>query len=225
MMYSQIRSIFASVLYAFLLSSDATAFVAPHYPSATTAAANRVKPLHLFGGEDHVMEAITTSSSSSTSATSLMSDVNNFLIATIDSDIANVSDDAFGLIFAGGIFVMFGGVLSALIVGFILESRGSYANVIADSYAQGADDEDFWKGLSEEEKRKTQELLQKLKESKEGGDGSSSAPSPKTTVAAAESIADPSTTAAAASAESASSSEPTSSKSTDTKDAGMFSDY
>jgi len=154
-----------------------------------------------------------------------MSDVNNFLIATIDSDIANVSDDAFGLIFAGGIFVMFGGVLSALIVGFILESRGSYANVIADSYAQGADDEDFWKGLSEEEKRKTQELLQKLKESKEGGDGSSSAPSPKTTVAAAESIADPSTTAAAASAESASSSEPTGSKSTDTKDAGMFSDY
>ena len=64
---------------------------------------------------------------------------------------------------------MFGGVLSALIVGFILEKGDLYANVIADSYAQSAEDEEFWKGLSEEEKKKTRELLDKIKESKEEG--------------------------------------------------------
>ena len=34
--------------------------------------------------------------------------------------------------------------------------------------AQGAEDEEFWKGLSEEEKKKTRELLDKIKESKDG---------------------------------------------------------
>jgi len=36
---------------------------------------------------------------------------------------------------------------------------------------QGANDEEFWKGLSEEEKIKAQELLAKLKASKDGGAG------------------------------------------------------
>merc|ERR1711862_720153 len=67
----------------------------------------------------------------------------------------------------GGIMVMGGGVLSALIVGFILESRGLYANVVADSYAQaGDDDKEFWDRLSDEEAAKARELIAKLKESK-----------------------------------------------------------
>lgn len=85
-------------------------------------------------------------------------------IATIDSDIASMSDNEFAPIFAGGIVVMFGGLLSAVITGFILEKNDSYASVIADSYAQGADfDEGFWKSLSDEEKVKAEEILRKLK--------------------------------------------------------------
>jgi hypothetical protein len=89
--------------------------------------------------------------------------MNGFLVATIDADIAKLSDNEFAPIFAGGILVMFGGVISALIVGAILESTNSYAEVIADSYAQSSGDEEFWKGLSEEERNKTRDLLQKVK--------------------------------------------------------------
>jgi hypothetical protein len=64
---------------------------------------------------------------------------------------------------------MFGGLISALIVGFILENGDLYAKVAAESYIQDADDEEFWKGLSEEEKKKTQDVLQKLKTGKGGG--------------------------------------------------------
>jgi hypothetical protein len=98
-----------------------------------------------------------------------MLDMNSLVLATIDADIANIDDNKFGLVFAGGIAVMVGGVLSALIVGFILERGDLYASVVADSYLQGAQDEEFWKGLSDEEKKKTQELLSKVKASKEGG--------------------------------------------------------
>lgn len=95
--------------------------------------------------------------------------MNSVIIATIDSDIAKIPENEFAPVFAGGIAVMFGGLLSALAVGFIIDSRNLYANIVADSYAQGGDNEEFWKGLSDEEKKKTQELLQRLRESKEGG--------------------------------------------------------
>jgi hypothetical protein len=95
--------------------------------------------------------------------------VNTLIVATIDADIANIPTNEFAPIFAGGIAVMFGGLFSTLAVGFIIDKRNLYANIVADSYNQGADDAEFWKGLSEEEKVKTQELLQRLKESKEGG--------------------------------------------------------
>lgn len=139
--------------------AGAAAFVPTH--SGFRARQPTSKPLKLMNGE--VADTV------STSAATAASHFNNMLIATIDADIANVPENEFAPIFAGGIMVMFGGVLSALIVGFILESNNSYANVIADSYAQGAEDEEFWKGLSDEEAKKTKELLQKLKESKEGG--------------------------------------------------------
>jgi hypothetical protein len=99
----------------------------------------------------------------------MMNQVNHFLVATIDADIANISDNEFAPIFMGGILVMFGGVLSALIVGTILDSTNSYAEVIADSYAQSSGDEEFWKGLSDEERNKTRELLQRVKDAKQGG--------------------------------------------------------
>mmetsp|Transcript_20367 Transcript_20367/g.24473 ORF Transcript_20367/g.24473 Transcript_20367/m.24473 type:complete len:205 (+) Transcript_20367:160-774(+) len=95
----------------------------------------------------------------------------NLLISTIDSDIANIPENEFTTVFAGGIAVMLGGVLSALIVGAILESRDSYASIVADSYAQGAEDEEFWKSLSDEEKTKMEGLLQKVRDSKKGSEG------------------------------------------------------
>ena len=59
---------------------------------------------------------------------------------------------------------MFGGVLSALIVGFILDRKNLYAEVIADSYAQASDDPEFWKGLSEEQRKKAEEMFQRARE-------------------------------------------------------------
>ena len=60
---------------------------------------------------------------------------------------------------------MIGGVFSALMVGFLLESNNSYASVVADSYAQGGDEE-FWDSLSPEDQVKAKELIRKLKKSK-----------------------------------------------------------
>jgi hypothetical protein len=89
-------------------------------------------------------------------------------LATIDMDIAKLSDNEFAPVFMGAIVVMFGGVLSALIVGFILDKGDLYASVVADSYIQSSDDEEFWKGLSEEEKKKAQALIVKVKASNDG---------------------------------------------------------
>jgi len=103
---------------------------------------------------------------------SFLSTSSNMFLSTIDSDIANIPTNEFAPVFMGGIVVMFGGVLSALIVGFILENGNLYANVVADSYAQSSEDEEFWKGLSDEEKKKAQALIDKLngkKAQEEGG--------------------------------------------------------
>jgi hypothetical protein len=89
------------------------------------------------------------------------------ILATVSADIDSISNDEFGKVFAGGIAVMVGGVFSAVMVGFLLESSNSYANVVADSYAQGGD-EDFWEKLNPEETLKAKELIAKLKASKEG---------------------------------------------------------
>lgn len=89
-------------------------------------------------------------------------------ISTIDSDIASIPNDQFGLVFAGGIMVMFGGVLSAVIVGFLLEKGDLYASLAAESYLQSAEDEEFWKGLSQEEQGKARELMEKIKGSPTG---------------------------------------------------------
>ena len=94
------------------------------------------------------------------------------MISTIDSDIANIPTNEFAPVFMGGMVVMFGGVLSALIVGFILENGNLYANVVADSYAQSSQDEDFWKGLSDEEKKKAQTVIDKLNAKKAQQEGS-----------------------------------------------------
>lgn len=89
---------------------------------------------------------------------------NAILVATIDADVASLSENEFKPVFMGGLVVMFGGLISALIVGLIVDSRNLYASLVADSYAQSGDDEEFWKGLSEEEKNKAKDVLRKFKE-------------------------------------------------------------
>jgi hypothetical protein len=74
---------------------------------------------------------------------------------------------------------MFGGVLSALMVGFILERGNLYASVVADSYAQGGDNEEFWAGLSETERIKAEDVLQRIRDTKGG-----TVPAPAPVVAA-----------------------------------------
>lgn len=64
--------------------------------------------------------------------------------------------------------VMAGGVISAVIVGFLLEKGDLYASIAAESYLQSAEDEEFWKGLSDEEQSKAREMMDKIKATKNG---------------------------------------------------------
>jgi len=113
-------------------------------------------------------------------AASSVASSSNLVLATIDSDIANIPDNEFAPVFFGGILVMLGGLLSAVFVGTVVDKKNLYASIVADSYAQTdkddlENDEEFWKGLSEEEKIKTQELLRKIQQQDIGDDGRSAA--------------------------------------------------
>mmetsp|Transcript_22185 Transcript_22185/g.61765 ORF Transcript_22185/g.61765 Transcript_22185/m.61765 type:complete len:186 (-) Transcript_22185:2145-2702(-) len=88
---------------------------------------------------------------------------NSMLISTIDSDIASIPTNEFATVFAGGIAVMAGGLLSTIIVGFILDSNDLYAPVVTESYAQ---DEEFMNELTDEERRQAEEALAKYREMK-----------------------------------------------------------
>lgn len=61
---------------------------------------------------------------------------------------------------------MVGGVLSTMIVGFILDRGDLYAKLAAESYLQSSNDEEFWKGLSDEERKKTEEMINNIKVAK-----------------------------------------------------------
>jgi len=115
--------------------------------------------------------ALTTTTTVSVDA--LHAGAQTLLLATIDSDIANIQLEEFRKVFAGGIAVMAGGLMSTIAVGVILEKNNLYTKLAAESYLDMAnDDPDFWKkmteGLSEEEQAKTREIMQKMKQQKEG---------------------------------------------------------
>jgi len=119
---------------------------------------------------------------------SVLESAGNLIISTIDSDIANIPDNEFATVFAGGILVMVGGLLSTIFVGLVVDKKDLYANIVADSYVQGAEDEEFWKGLSDEEKIKAEELLRKIKDSKEGKSGDKALPTTSVEVSGNEAI-------------------------------------
>jgi len=122
--------------------------------------------LHVFP-----IDAASVSAASETTATSLNTlhdTAQNLWIATIDSDIANIQLEEFRKVFAGGISVMVGGLVSTIAVGAILEKNNLYTKLAAESYLDMAkDDPEFWKkmtaGLEGEEKIKAEELMEKIK--------------------------------------------------------------
>lgn len=87
---------------------------------------------------------------------------------------------------------MLGGVLSALFVGFLLDKGDLYANLAAESYLQSADNEEFWKNLSEEEQVKARELMKKIKASKDGGETAPELNRDESTVTTTASLSTPS---------------------------------
>jgi len=92
-------------------------------------------------------------------------------LATIDSDIANIPDDQFGKVFAGGGLIIFGSILSVVIVGFLVEYGGGYADIVAETYAEqnyAEEGETFLDSLnlSSGEKKDTEEMILKFREKK-----------------------------------------------------------
>ena len=113
-------------------------------------------------------------SSIATATTAHHAAAQNLWIATIDSDIANIQLEEFRKVFAGGIAVMAGGLISTTMVGFILKKKDLYTSLAAESYLDMAkDDPDFWKkmsdGLSEQEKAKVETWRIKQLQQQEGG--------------------------------------------------------
>jgi hypothetical protein len=146
----------------------------------------------------------------------------NLLLSTIDSDIAKLSDNEFAPVFLGGIAVMVGGLLSAVFVGLVVDKKDLYASLVADSYLQGSgeDDESFWKGLSDEEKKKTQEMLEKVRSGKINNKSNGEAP-----LVVAQSSADVVPTKAGSPAPAATGSAAPPKADEPKVEVGMFSDY
>jgi len=96
-------------------------------------------------------------------------------IATIDSDIANIQLEEFRTVFAGGISVMFGGLISTALLGTLIDKKDLYADLAVESYMEMADDPDFWRkmseGMSPEEQEKAKELMEKIKAKRAGEEG------------------------------------------------------
>lgn len=140
--------------------------------AASTSTSLNVVPVDI-----DLFTTITTSTTTTMSPNTLHAVAQSLWIATIDSDIANIQLEEFRKVFAGGIAVMAGGLISTIGVGVILEKNDLYASLAAESYLDMAnDDPDFWKkmteGLSEEEKTKAEEIMKKIKQQKEGSDES-----------------------------------------------------
>jgi len=135
----------------------------------------------------HINQRTTVASSSRQSTSSLnlflpdvvdhhtlLSSASNF-IATIDSDIANIPDDEFGKVFAGGGVIIFGSILSTIFVGFLVEKGGGYADLVAETYAEQdiyateKDEESFLESLglkTDEQKKEAIDMVQAFREKK-----------------------------------------------------------
>ena len=164
---------------------------------------------------------------SSSSSSDVVINNNPFLLSTISADIDNIPTDDFGTVFAGGIMVMLGGVLSALVVGLILDSGDNYSNVVADSYADRTknrsleeEDPEFWSQLSPEEQIQARQILDTLKREKYAREGKPPPPPMETPT-----IVEPKTPVAANLEVTKPKEEEAEKKTTSTTSNNMFSDY
>jgi len=93
-------------------------------------------------------------------------------LATIDSDIADIQLEDFRRVFAGGIAVMIGGLISTTLLGTMIDKNDLYADLAVESYLDMADDPDFWRqmteGMSPEEQEKAKDLMAKIKAKRAG---------------------------------------------------------
>ena len=92
-------------------------------------------------------------------------------LSTIDSDIASIPEDEFRKVFAGGGLIMLGSILSVVFVGFLIESSGSYADLVADTYVDqnlDGNEETFLDslGMSAEKRSETEEMIRAFREKK-----------------------------------------------------------
>jgi len=164
-------SVVALVLALVALADDVSAFTVVTTTPLTTSVSSQSSSstsLGVFGGSFDPAPIMDSISSVSASAAS------SFLISTIDSDIDSIPTNEFATVFAGGIAVMIGGLLSTVVLGTIIDKGNLYADLAAESYLQAEDDPEFWKNLSDEEQKKAKEVLAAIKASKEGGEGVSS---------------------------------------------------
>jgi len=97
--------------------------------------------LHLYVPSLDDIHALTTTIPTSHAAAAAASSV---LLSTIDSDIANIPENEFRTVFAGGIGIMFGSILSTIFVGYLIESPGGgggkkgsgYVDLVAETYVE-----------------------------------------------------------------------------------------
>ena len=109
---------------------------------------------------------------------------NAWWLATIDADIAKMSTNEFLPVFKGGLLIMFGGALSAGIVGLILKAGSNYGSVVAEAYAKNLglennpefleemppewqalfEDKQLWESLSKEENLDNNELVKRVEQ-------------------------------------------------------------
>jgi hypothetical protein len=138
------------------------------------ASSTSTTSLYVVPVDIDLYSSIATATTTATAATTTHA-AQSLWIATIDSDIANIQLEEFRKVFAGGLTVMAGGLVSTTFVGFILKKKDLYTSLAAESYLDMAkDDPDFWKkmsdGLSEEEKAKVETWRIKQQQQQEGGD-------------------------------------------------------
>lgn len=92
-------------------------------------------------------------------------------LSTIDGDIASIPDNEFRKVFAGGGLIMLGSILSVVFVGFLIDSSGSYADLVADTYVEqnlDGEEETFLDslGMSAEKRAETEEMIRAFREKK-----------------------------------------------------------
>jgi hypothetical protein len=100
--------------------------------------------LHLYVPSLDDIHALTTATPSHAAAAAAAASASSVLLSTIDSDIANIPENEFRTVFAGGIGIMFGSILSTIFVGYLIESPGGgggkkgsgYVDLVAETYVE-----------------------------------------------------------------------------------------